>query len=119
MERVSKVAQILITILPIVAVVMVSILVFFFLLWRHREVMCLIKMDRYVKNVFNLKVFSLFTGILLTCIGCVLIVVFLVANINVYALLGGLIPLAIGIGLLIFYFVSKENETKSEKNLKG
>lgn len=110
MERISTAAQILITILPIVAVVSVSVLLFFFLLWRHREVMCRIKANNYTHHIFNFKVFSLLCGILLAAVGAVLTAVFFVATKNVYALLGGLIPLALGIGLLIFYAVIKNNK---------
>ncbi|MEL3908644.1 MAG: hypothetical protein P1P64_06490 [Treponemataceae bacterium] len=110
MEKVNSAAQILITVLPIVAVVSVSILVFFFLLWRHREIMCQIKTNTYNPSVLNLKVFSLFTGILLCAVGLVLTIIFIIATKNIYALLGGLIPLALGIGLLIFYNISKKNK---------
>lgn len=110
MQKVSTVAQILITILPIVAVVMISLLLFFFLLWRHREIMCMIKMNSYMHKVFNFKVFSLLAGILLTCVGSVLTIVFLFASKNPYSRLGGLIPLALGIGFLIFYIVIRNNK---------
>lgn len=72
--------------------------------------MCQIKTNTYSRYVFNLKVFSLFTGILLCAVGVVLTVVFIIATKNVYALLGGLIPLALGIGLLFFYHVTKKNK---------
>lgn len=110
MQRISTVAQILITVLPIVAVVTLGVLLFFFMLWRHREIMCLIKMNNYTPHIFNFKVFSLLAGIVLTAIGLVLSFVFFLAGRNVYSLLGGLIPLALGIGLLTFYVIIKKNK---------
>jgi len=110
MERMYPPAQVLIAILPIVAVVSVSVLLFFFLLWRHREIMCRIKANDSSLHVFNFKVFSLLCGILLTALGVVLTPIFLFSLKNVYSLLGGLIPLSLGIGLLLFYKAVKNNK---------
>lgn len=110
MNKITETAQILITVLPIVAVSTVSVLLFFYLLWRHREIMCRIHTNQYSAHIFNYKVFALLTGILLIAVGSVLTVVFIIASKNAYALLGGLIPLALGIGLLIFYRVIKNNK---------
>ncbi|MBQ7613278.1 MAG: hypothetical protein IJU92_09495 [Spirochaetaceae bacterium] len=109
MGYISEAAQVLISILPIVAIIVISVLIFFFLLWRHREIMCQIKTNTYTKHIFNYKVFSLLTGILLTSVGAVLSIVFIIVGKNPYTVLGGLIPLALGIGLLIFYEVIKKN----------
>lgn len=110
MQGINNTAQILITVLPIVAIVALTILLFFFLLWRHRETMCLIKMNNYKEHIFNYKVFSLLAGIILSAVGLVLTIVFLFASKNMYSLLGGLIPLVLGIGLLIFYTIIKNKK---------
>ena len=55
-------AQVLIAIIPIVGIVMGAVVVFFWLLWRHREVVRQINAGSYSRPVFNLPVFSLLDG---------------------------------------------------------
>jgi hypothetical protein len=98
----SPAAQVIISIIPIVGIVIGGIVVFFYLLWRHREVSLQLKTGVTPKKI-NFRLFSLLIGILLVCIGAVLSVVFvLLAGIS-YTLLGGLVPLSIGIGCIVFY----------------
>lgn len=99
----SPAAQVIVAIIPIVGIVFGGLIVFFYLLWRHRQITLQIKMSTYVNRNFDLSIFSLLTGILLTGIGFILtIIIGLVENLS-YALLGGLLPLIIGISLIIFY----------------
>ena len=104
-------AQVLIAIIPIVGIVMGAVVVFFWLLWRHREVVRQINAGSYSRPVFNLPVFSLLAGFLLTGIGCVLSLLFFVIEGVSYTLLGGLIPFAMGLSLLAYYYVTR-NERK-------
>jgi hypothetical protein len=98
----SPAAQVIISIIPIAGIVIGGIVVFFYLLWRHREISLQIKTGVAPKRL-NLKLFALLIGILLVCVGAVLTVLFfLLAGIS-YTVLGGLIPLALGIGFLVFY----------------
>lgn len=100
-------AQIIISIIPIVGIVMAAVVAFFYILWHHRRSMQLIKSGQYQKPVFNLLAFCLLTGLLLFSIGLILtLFLFLLTGIG-HALLGGLIPLSIGIGLLAFYGVRR------------
>ena len=62
-----------------------------------------VKTGNYKPSKFNLKIFSLLLGILLTGVGLVLTLFFALMNGLSYQVLGGLIPLALGICLLIFY----------------
>ncbi|MCI5473285.1 MAG: hypothetical protein MR456_02300, partial [Spirochaetia bacterium] len=66
---------------------------------------------------FNLKIFSLLAGLLLTAIGIMLTVVFAIADGFKYSILAGLLPLAMGLSLLLFYKIypefHKENDTSS------
>ena len=95
--------QIIIAVIPIVGIVMGSVLVFFYFLWRHRQIMLQIKTNTYVRPTVNIRLFCLLLGIMLTVIGCVLFGLFyLIAGVG-YILLGGLIPLALGISLTLFY----------------
>ena len=102
--------QIIIAVIPIV-----GILVFFYFLWRHRQIMLQIKTNTYIRPAINIRFFCLLLGIMLTVIGCVLFGLFyLIAGIG-YILLGGLIPLALGISLILFYAVtrrSRDNEVR-------
>ncbi|HIW35630.1 MAG TPA: hypothetical protein IAA30_01465 [Candidatus Treponema faecavium] len=99
----SPAAQIILAVIPIVGIVIGGIVVFFYLLWRHREITLQIRTGCYIQRSINLKLYALLTGLLLTGVGAVLTILFLLLNGISYTVLGGLIPLALGICLLIFY----------------
>ena len=103
---VSSAAQVIIAIIPIVGIVIGGVAVFFYLLSRHREISLQIKTGCYRPKQFNIKLFSLLTGLLLTGIGLVLTLLFWVVQGFSYPLLGGLLPLVIGgsfLGFLWFW----------------
>ena len=64
--------QIIIAVIPIVGIVMGSVLVFFYFLWRHKQIMLQIKTNTYIRPIVNIRLFCLLLGIMLTVIGCVL-----------------------------------------------
>lgn len=99
-------AQIIITVIPIVGIVIVGVLVFFYLFWRNKQIILQIETKTYIPSKFNLGIFCLISGILLLIIGLVLTVLFAIIEGLGYILLGGLVPLSCGIGLLVSYFVS-------------
>lgn len=99
----SLAAQVIVAVIPIVGIVMGSVVVFFYLLWSHKEKTLLIERGVYRPNAIELETFSLLTGLLLGCVGAVLSALFLAKDGFSYSVLGGLIPLALGIGLLVFY----------------
>jgi len=103
----SAAAQVMITIIPIVGIVMGSIVIFFFFLWRHRQRMRMIERGLQPVALFDLETFSLFTGLLTTGVGVVLSVFFIVVEGGSYSLLGGLIPLGVGVSLLTFYAIRR------------
>jgi len=106
MENVPSVAsQVIISIIPIVGIVMGCVVVFFYVLWSHRERMLMIEKDSYSPAPIDLDTFSLLSGILLVAVGVTLTVVFIIIGSTGYPLLGGLIPLSIGVGLLAFYLL--------------
>lgn len=107
-------AQVLIAIIPIVGIVMGAVVVFFWLLWRHREVVRQINAGSYARPVFNLPVFSLLAGFLLTGIGSVLSLLFFFIEGVSYTLLGGLIPFAMGVSLLAYYYVTRKERKQLE-----
>lgn len=105
----SETAQIIVAIIPIVGIVIGGIVIFFYLLWRNSQIRLLIKTGHYLPIRFNLSVFSLLAGILLTAVGIVLSTLFIAIDGITYALLGGLIPLAVGIGFIIFNKIYTQN----------
>jgi len=103
MPTASAAAQVVISVIPIVAIVMGSVVIFFYLLWDHREKVLLIKSGAYTPKQVDIDTFALMAGLLLSLVGLVLTVLFFAMGGFSYNLLGGLIPLALGVGLLIFY----------------
>ena len=101
----SPAAQLMITIIPIVGIVTGSAVVFFFLLWNHKQRMAQIERGVEPGQLIDLRTFSLLLGILSTAVGVVLSLFQLLAGQRGYGLLGGLIPLAVGIGFLAFYWI--------------
>jgi hypothetical protein len=102
-QPLSAAAQVIISIIPIVGIVMGAAVVFFYLLWSHRQKMLLIKTGNYSRPDFDLLSFSLLAGLLLVCVGVSLTVFLAVVQGLNYTLLGGVIPLSIGVGLLVFF----------------
>jgi len=114
----SAAAQIIISIIPIVGIVMGSIVILFYLLWNHRRRSMLIKAGQYKTPDFNLLSFSLLSGLLLSCVGISLTVFLSIIEGASYALLGGIIPLSMGLGLLAFYVI-KRNDAAIERKQPG
>jgi len=110
MNGTSPAAQVIITIIPIVGIVMGSIVIFFYLLWNHRRRTLLIKAGQYTKPDFNLLTFSLLSGLLLCTVGIALTVLLSIIEKASYGILGGIIPLAMGTGLLLFYVIKRREK---------
>ena len=105
----SSAAQVIISIIPIVGIVMGSVVIFFYLLWNHKRRTLLIKAGQFKRPDFDLLTFSLLTGLLLGAVGLAL-TVFLAIAIGVnLGLLGGIIPLSTGIGLLAYYGIKRND----------
>lgn len=96
-------AQVMLTVIPIVAIVMGAIIIFFFLLWRHKQHLKLIERGIEPPSTVDLKSFSLLAGLISAGVGFVLSVFFVVKDGAAYSLLGGLIPFAVGLSLLAYY----------------
>lgn len=103
-------AQILISVIPIIGIVMGAVVIFFYLLWRHRQIVRQIQAGIYTKPVFDLLLFSLLAGFLLAGTGLTLSLLFIFLEGVSYALLGGLIPLSAGGSLIAFYFLARPNK---------
>ena len=107
MGQTSSAAQVIVSIIPIVGIVMGSVVVFFYLLWNHKRRTLLIKAGQFQRPAFDLLTFSLLTGLLLGVVGLALTIFLAIALGVNFGLLGGIIPLAIGIGLLTYYGIKR------------
>ena len=108
--------QIIIAVIPIVGIVMGSVLIFFYFLWRHRQIMLQIRTNTYIRPAVNIRLFCLLLGIMLTVIGSVLFGLFYFIAGAGYILLGGLIPLSLGISLILFYVITyRSRNTESRE----
>ncbi|HET7839667.1 MAG TPA: hypothetical protein VFL04_07900 [Rectinemataceae bacterium] len=104
----SVAAQVIISIIPIVGIVMGSVVVFFHLLWSHKEKLALIAKGLYEQPRIDIDTFSLLAGLLLSCVGAVLSAIFVAMDGFSYPLLGGAIPLAVGVGFLAFFALRRD-----------
>ena len=105
MER-SNAAQVIIAVIPLAGIVMGSVVVFFYLLWNYKRNTLLIRSGLYTPSRFNLRSFSLLSGLLLSVVGlCLTVFLSILLGVSI-SLLGGLIPLSCGVALLVFFFVS-------------
>ena len=103
----SSAAQVIVSIIPIVGIVMGSVVIFFYLLWNHKRRTLLIKAGQFKRPDFDLLTFSLLTGLLLSAVGLAMTVFLAIALGASFGLLGGIIPLAAGIGLLVYYGIRR------------
>lgn len=112
-------AQILLALVPVIAIVFGSALLFFFVLWNYKLKRELIKSGQYTHTtVQNLRMLSLLMGIMSTAVGFPMTILFsIIEGIN-YMLLGGVIPMFVGIGLLVFYIFSRKSEAAIPKKRK-
>ena len=108
-QTTSHAAQVIISIIPIVGIVMGSVVVFFYLLWNHKRRTLLIKAGQYKRPAFDLLTFSLLAGLLLSTVGVALTAFLAIALRISFGLLGGIIPLAVGIGLLAYYRITRND----------
>jgi hypothetical protein len=109
----SVAAQIIVSIIPIVGIVMGCTVIFFYLLWNYKLKVHLIRQGLYTKTDFDVILFSLLAGLILFTLGLALVVFFIIKDGFSYGVLSGLIPCAIGTGLIIFsrisYKIKSEN----------
>jgi hypothetical protein len=107
MESPSAAAQIIVTIIPIVGIVIGSFVILSYIYYNHKQKIFMIEKGIYKKINFDLDVFSLFTGLILLSIGLCLTIFFRIKEGTSYSLLSGIIPLSCGASLLIYYFMRK------------
>ncbi len=96
-------AQVIVSIIPIIGIVIGGVVVFFYFMWRHKQINLLIQTGNYKPVRFDLRIFSLLAGLLLAGTGFVLTILFAILEGISYSLLGGLVPCILGICLIVFY----------------
>ncbi|HNF23796.1 MAG TPA: hypothetical protein PKN56_18050 [Leptospiraceae bacterium] len=99
--------KIVLFLVPIFGIVFGSALLFFLLLFWHKQRMELIRTGQYKPWQLDLRVFSFFLGLLLAFVGAGLSLVFIIVLGKSLAMLGGLIPFTLGLSLLSFYKLQK------------
>lgn len=113
MSTPSVAAQIIVSIIPIVGIVMGCIVIFFYIMWDHKLKVYLIENNLYEKKRFDIDTFSLLTGLILFILGLSLLMFFLIRSGFSYGFLSGLIPASLGLSMLLFVFI--RNITKIGK----
>jgi hypothetical protein len=101
----STAAQVIVTIIPIVGIVMGCGVVFFYLLWKFQAKKSMIEKGIYKKTEFDIDTFSLFAGLILTGIGLSLLIFFYMKQGLSYGILSGLIPFSVGVSLIVFFIL--------------
>ena len=104
--NVTPAAQVIVSLFPIVGIIMATLLLFFYLLWHHKETIMRIKHGIYNPLKLEFLNLCLLSGILLTILGLTLTVFFVCIHTLDYTLLLGLSPFAIGVSLLIYYKIT-------------
>ena len=107
----SSAAQVIISIIPIVGIVMGSVVVFFYLLWHHKRKTLMIKAGQFQRSNFDLLTFCLLSGLLLSSVGLALTIFLSIALGVNFGLLGGIIPLSVGIGFLAYYGIKRSDKS--------
>jgi len=101
-------AEVILSIVPLVAIVFGTALLFFFLFYNYKLRKERIRMQiPTVSTMAHLRFISLLTGCVAFTAGIPLTLYFVFTDPRHPGILGGLIPLTAGLGLVAFYYLSK------------
>lgn len=104
----SHTADVILSIVPMVAVVFGSVLLFFLLLYNYRIRREKIRQQIPTESAIeHLRFISLLAGCLSFSAGIPLTLFFIFTNPRNPGILGGLIPLSAGIGLIAFFYLAQ------------
>jgi hypothetical protein len=109
-------AQVLIAVLPLVSVIAVSLLGFFFMLWDHQKRILILQRGG-TPAPFNIDEKLLLLGIVALFTGVGLIVFSSLYSGISASLLGGIIPASVGAGIITYYVIvhrKPENQSKGK-----
>jgi len=103
-------AQILISVLPMVTIIVLGIVAIFYFKWEHQKRMLIIeKGGTPPPKKFNEKL--LLIGLLSLFIGIGLTIFFMLQTGVSNALLGGIVPLAAGLGIITYIIIVRLRKT--------
>ena len=110
MNNPSIAAQVIISIVPIAGIAAGLTVIILYLIFSHKQKVLMIQKGILPSRNFDYKVFSLFSGVVLTGVGLSLSIFFVMHDGIGYGLLSGLIPFSVGAGLVLFYYIAgKQN----------
>lgn len=110
----SAAAQVVVSVIPIVGIVMGCLVILFYLLWDYKYKVFLVEKGLRKDRPFDFTAFCLLSGLILFTLGLCLVIVFLVIDGFSYGVLGGLIPSAVGLSLLLFVRISGRMKSRDE-----
>ncbi len=111
----SAAAQVIVSVIPIVGIIMGCMVIFFYLLWDYKFKIHMIDKGIYKRTPFDMDSFSLLAGLVLFILGLVLMIFFLVKDGFSYGALSGLIPVSIGVSLLLFFTIRQKMKQKDAR----
>jgi hypothetical protein len=113
-QTLSTAAQVIVTIIPIVGIVMGSVVIFLYLIFNHKQKIAMIEKGLVKQKPLDLTTLSLFSGLVLIGVGLSLSIFYIIKEGASYGLLSGLIPLSIGISLLGFFLIKRKLDLNKE-----
>jgi hypothetical protein len=108
----SSSAQVLIASIPLVAVTLLAVLTFFFILWDYKRIRLIIERGG-VPVPRNLNEKLLLIGIVALFVGVGLLVFFALKTGLSDSLLGGIIPTTAGLGIITYYLLIRRANRKN------
>ncbi len=105
-------AQVLIASIPLVAVTLLAVLTFFFILWDYKRIRLIIERGG-TPVPRNLDEKLLLIGIVALFVGVGLLVFFALKTGLSDSLLGGIIPTTVGLGIITYYLIMHRAKKKS------
>jgi len=112
--RLGSAAQILIASIPVVAVTLLAVLTFFFILWDYKKHRVMIERGITPKPR-NIDDKLLLIGIVSLCVGIGLLIFFSLKTGLSNSLLGGIIPTASGMGIITYYILIQQVKKNRER----
>jgi len=112
--RLGSTAQVLIASIPVVAVALLAVLTFFFILWDYKKHRAMIERGIAPKPR-NLDDKLLLIGIVSLFVGIGLLLFFSLKTGLSNSLLGGIIPTASGMGIITYYILIQQLKKKRER----
>lgn len=107
-------SQLMIAILPLIAVVVFGLLSFFFFLWEYKKNKTIIEKGGEPKPTY-LDEKLLLVGIVALFVGAGLFLFFLIYNGLDASLLGGIIPTTSGLGIITYFIVIKKKRDRERE----